>query len=276
MEIKLTGKYSIPPGILFVTIPQHVLGIGFGAYLIYSGKASASWLLLAYVAWVFIGVMGVGIFYHKYLCHRAFETYAWVEAIGVYFGVLAGVGSPVGWAGLHNDHHHRHADRNEIDVHSPIHGKFHSYIGWQFKKFTFKLETAKRLLRNPRLKFFNQYYLLIYWATVALAFLIHPYLPVFLIFIPGCAQFQVESLTACFGHLKNYGYRNFETRDNSVNLLWFGILSWGTGFHNNHHGRLNAAHYQVKFYEVDLSRLLLMIIPMKKYDLNEVPTTAEL
>jgi len=31
------------------------------------------------------------------------------------------------------------------------------------------------------------------------------------------------------------GYRNYETGDNSRNLWWVALLTYGEGWHNNHH-----------------------------------------
>ncbi len=260
--------FYIPKGILFITLPQHLLGAALAFYLIFSGKASLIWIILSYACWVLIGVVGVGIFYHKYFAHKSFETYMPVETLGAYLGVLAGLGPPIGWIALHNDHHHKHADQNLLDVHSPIHGKFSAYMGWQFSKFSLKMDSAKRLLSKKNLKFFGRHYFKTYWITAAVLFLVHPFLPVFALFVPGCIHYHVEGFISCFGHTKKIGYRNFDTADNSVNILWFGILSWGAGFHNNHHRYISAMHYQIKPYEIDLSRLILFLIPKKKIKLT--------
>lgn len=260
----MNKRLHIPKGILYITVPQHVFGFALGCYLIFFEALSLSWLFLAYASWILLGVVGIGIFYHKYFAHKSFETYSWIEAIGAYLGVLAGLGPPIGWVALHNDHHHKYADNSELDVHSPTHGKFSSYMGWQFRKFDLRMDSAKRLLKKPALKFLGRYYFQVYWMTAVILFLINPLLPVFALFLPGCIHYHVEGFISCFCHLKKFGYRNFDTKDNSVNILWFGILTWGAGFHNNHHGQTNAAHYQIKPYEIDLSRLILPLIPKKK------------
>ncbi len=257
----MTGQFYIPKGILLLTIPQTVLGFGVGTYLLASGQAPFLWLGGAYIAWVLIGVAGVGIFYHKYFAHRAFETYRWVEYVGAYLGCLAGLGSPLGWSMLHNNHHHQFADKSEDDVHSPIHGLFRAYMGWQFFRFDLRLGPSRSALRAPRI--FSRHYYLVYWGTALLLFLIHPFAPVFLLFLPGFLHYHIEGFISSFCHVRKFGYRNFDTPDNSVNILWFGIITWGAGFHNNHHGESSSLHHQVKPYELDASRLVMALIPKK-------------
>ncbi len=266
---KQSSEFHVPKGILYITIPQHILGFCLALYFILIQKVSFYWLWLTYASWVLLGVVGIGIFYHKYFAHKSFETYSWVEAIGGYLGVLAGLGPPIGWVALHNDHHHKYADQSALDVHSPAHGKFTSYMGWQFKKFDLRMDSAKRLLKKPWLRYLGNYYFQIYWLTASLLFLINPMLPVFVLFLPGCIHYHVEGIISCFCHIRKFGYRNFETNDNSVNILWLGILTWGAAFHNNHHKNVRAAHYQEKAYEIDLSRLLLILIPKKRLVVNE-------
>lgn len=259
----MLGRFYIPKGILLVTLPQHLFGLGGALYFLSTDRASAWWLIYAYLAWVCIGVLGVGIFYHKYFAHRSFNTFRWVEILGAYLGCLAGLGAPTGWVALHNDNHHKHADRNEHDVHSPIHGKFNAYMGWQFRRLDLRLHSAKAMLRDPVMRLFSRHYFKIYWASALLLGCIDLRLPVFLLLLPGCVHYHVEGFISCFCHLRAAGYRNFDTPDDSVNIFWLGVLTWGAGFHNNHHRLLRATHYQVKPWEIDLSRMLMLLIPKK-------------
>lgn len=259
---KSSGSFHVPKGIWAITLPQH-LGAIVAVYLLIKREVSGLWLIGSYVSWVLIGVVGIGIFYHKYFAHRGFKTYTLIENVGAYLGALAGLGAPIGWVALHTDHHHRFADLNELDVHSPRFGIFNSYMGWQFRKFDLKLGSARRLLKSSGLKFVGNHYYQIYWATAVALFLIDPLAPVFLLFVPGFVHYHVEGLIASLCHTRTLGYRNYETTDNSVNIWLLGLLTWGAGFHNNHHGDPVRPHNQTKIFEIDLSRLLLFLIPKK-------------
>jgi stearoyl-CoA desaturase (delta-9 desaturase) len=52
-------------------------------------------------------------------------------------------------------------------------------------------------------------------------------------------------------HLR--GYRNFEVEDNSRNLWWAAILTYGEGWHNNHHAHPNVAPAGQYWWEVDMT-----------------------
>jgi stearoyl-CoA desaturase (delta-9 desaturase) len=50
-----------------------------------------------------------------------------------------------------------------------------------------------------------------------------------------------------------WGGRRFETRDDSRNLWWVAILSFGEGWHNNHHAHPTSAAHGLAWYEIDLT-----------------------
>ncbi len=262
MSLLGQSKFQIHKGTLLITLPQQLLGIGGSSYLVFCENINVMlWLMASYISWVLIGVVGVGTFYHKYWAHKSFNTYWFIELIGTFLGILAGLGAPFFWVAVHMDHHHRYADRNSLDLHSPTKGFFNAYCGWQFKAFNLKSKTAKRLLRCGNFRLFSKYYYQIYWTVVLLLFLIHPYAPIFLIFLPGAIHFHVEGLVASFCHTKRWGYRNYETDDESVNILLLGWLTWGAAFHNNHHGAPRKCHNRLEPYEIDLSEIVLFLIP---------------
>lgn len=262
-EVGLSYEFYVPGGILWITLPQHI-GAVFACYFLIVGEASPIWLIGTYLSWIAIGVFGIGIFFHKYFAHKGFQTYRPIEAIGAYLGCLAGLGPPIGWVALHNDHHHRYSDKSSLDVHSPIHGKFHAYMGWQFQKFELKLSSARRLVVNPVLRFLGGHYYQTYWITGLVLFAVSPMALIFLLLLPGFIHYHIEGVISCFCHLRNFGYRNFETSDDSVNIWLLGILTWGAGFHNNHHGNPTRPHNQERIHEIDFSRLLLLVIPKRR------------
>ena len=48
-----------------------------------------------------------------------------------------------------------------------------------------------------------------------------------------------------------WGYRNYDTRDESRNLWWVAVVSYGEGWHNNHHAHPSNARAGHKWYEID-------------------------
>jgi stearoyl-CoA desaturase (delta-9 desaturase) len=50
-----------------------------------------------------------------------------------------------------------------------------------------------------------------------------------------------------------WGYRTFETNDNSRNLWWAAIVTYGEGWHNNHHAYPHVAKAGWRWWEVDVT-----------------------
>ena len=57
-----------------------------------------------------------------------------------------------------------------------------------------------------------------------------------------------------------WGYRTYETRDNSRNLWWVGLLAWGEGWHNNHHAAPTSARHGHKWWEFDVAWLSIRVL----------------
>ena len=50
-----------------------------------------------------------------------------------------------------------------------------------------------------------------------------------------------------------WGKRRFETADNSRNSWWVALLTWGEGWHNNHHAHPTSARHGLAWYEIDFN-----------------------
>ena len=50
-----------------------------------------------------------------------------------------------------------------------------------------------------------------------------------------------------------WGYRSHETRDRSTNLWWVALLTYGEGWHNNHHAYQTSARHGLRWWEVDMT-----------------------
>ena len=114
---------------LKIIIPVHLLAVLAGV-LFFSGSIEWQWLWLTYVGWVLISGFGVAIGFHRLISHGAFHSRHFTRNVLAYLGSMGAQGSPVFWASLHNGLHHPFSDTAR-DLHSPINGKFNSYIGWQ-------------------------------------------------------------------------------------------------------------------------------------------------
>jgi hypothetical protein len=54
-----------------------------------------------------------------------------------------------------------------------------------------------------------------------------------------------------------WGSRRFATRDDSRNSWWVALLTFGEGWHNNHHAHPVSARHGLAWYEFDVSWITL-------------------
>lgn len=232
-----------------------VLGL---SYLIYSGR----WNLLAYsflTAFLF-GFLGVNVCLHRLVSHRVFSTYIWVEIPLAFLATLATVGSTVGWSALHR-YHHAHSD-DDLDPHSP-----HTQSAWRawwgfWPRVVIPRRYAVDLLKSPLHRFFHKNYFKIIMAYIGILALIDPLWVILFYCMPATYCLHGTSAVSVLGHV--IGYRNFETTDHSRNswILW--IVSFGEGWHNNHHRFPQRISQKHKWWEIDPAGFLIKNILQRK------------
>lgn len=241
-----------------------VLGIG-GVHL---GCLAApfffSWtglLIAAVLYWLTAGV-GITLCYHRLLTHRSFTTPAWFKYVLTLCGCLAWQGGPIQWVGTHRIHH-KHSD-DELDPHSPQHGFAWAHTFWcMFKESEgFKAaDAAKDLSRDAILRFMNAFF----WAPqLLLAIGLYASGELFAwmgwggggvswvlwgVCVRTVAVYHATWFVNSATH--TWGYRNYETGDNSTNLWWVSLLSFGEGWHNNHHANQTSAAHGLRWFEFD-------------------------
>jgi fatty-acid desaturase len=223
-------------------------------------NASSFWLIFFF--WIILSGFGVGVALHRLLSHKSFETTEIRKKILSFIAVICAQGSPLFWVNIHRGYHHRHSD-SEKDVHSPIHGKLWSYFLWtiKIKPETLNYKYCLDLWKDPFQKFLNDHYFKILWSVWIIAYLINPIIFYSLV-ISQIITMHLEFCVNLFCHLKNIptSYRNFDTKDNSVNYWLFGVLCWGIGFHNNHHGKPSDYDFGHAPREIDLTKYLVKLV----------------
>jgi fatty-acid desaturase len=221
--------------------------------------------LIAYI-W---HAVGVTIGYHRLLSHRAFTCPKFVEYFFVLGGYLAFEGSPIWWATIHRAHH-RWVD-TELDPHSPRFGISHAHVGWitkqRYPKHVDPSTQAKDLLNDPVYKFLEAggvwsraHYLALgigvgFRVLILIAF---GWIPALASALAGVAVLQIPLMLNVVCHLPKLGYKNYALNDDSVNVWWVGLLAMGEGWHNNHHASPGSAKTGMRFWEFDLSWLIIL------------------
>jgi sn-1 stearoyl-lipid 9-desaturase len=222
------------------------------ALFMFSWKALAVSLLLWWVS----GSLGIGMGFHRLLTHRGYKTPKAVEYFLTFCGALALEGGAINWVVTHRIHH-AHTDI-EGDPHTPRDGRWWAHMGWILRGTAQQHEDSVMQRYAPDLTkdrvhvWMNRLYFvpLILSGIVLLALGGWSVLMwgVFLRVTIGLhATWLVNSAT----HL--WGTRRFVTKDDSTNSWWVALLSFGEGWHNNHHAHPRAARHGLTWYEIDIN-----------------------
>ena len=225
-------------------------------------------------------------FYHRYFSHCAFRT---SRAAQLVFAVLGAAGvqrGPLWWAS-HHRHHHAHSDAPE-DAHSALqHGFLWSHMGWFLarRNFAARLAQVPDLARYPELRFLDRYDLVV---PLALAVALYVTGEVLAAAAPGLGTNGLQLLvwgfcisTVVLYHATfttnslahRFGWRRYATRDDSRNNPLLALLTFGEGWHNNHHHFPGAARQGFYWWEIDLTYYGLRLLAALGiiWDLREVP-----
>ena len=218
--------------------------------------------------------LGICLGYHRFLSHKSMKLRSPVEFFVLLCGVLSGEGTPLTWAATHRLHHQQ---SDQIgDPHSPLHGPWWSHIFWLFVKHTPEEKSAlfrrycPELLNRPMLQMFEKTY--IFWL-IASGIGLYALGGVPMVLWGLCARmvyaYHSTWLVNSATHL--WGYRNYETRDESRNLWWVAIVSYGEGWHNNHHAHPSNARAGHKWYEIDPTFWVIKLLKTTRlaYDVKD-------
>ncbi len=205
-------------------------------------------------------------FYHRYFSHRSFRTSRATQLVFALLGASCVQRGPLWWA-AHHRAHHRHAD-TALDPHSPtVTGFLWSHVGWFLTPRGFQTDWARipDLRRFAELRWLDRFDIAVPVALAvalfALGRLLQHLAPslgtsgwqmlVWGFCISTVVLFHATVTINSLAH--RFGRRRFETRDNSRNNLWLALLTFGEGWHNNHHFYPGSVRQGFRWWEVDLT-----------------------
>jgi len=244
-----------------------------------------SWTALAVaVAAYAVRMFAITAFYHRYFSHRSFETSRPMQLVFALVGSTAVQRGPIWWASHHRAHH-KNSD-HVGDVHSPVRdGFWWSHAGWILSRGNFRPrpELVPDLMKFPELRFLDRFDILV------------PILSLFGFYGlgEGLAALGLQTSGAqlivwgfCISTIVTYhitfsinsvahrvGSRTYETKDESRNNFVLSLLTFGEGWHNNHHRYQGSVRQGFKWWELDLSYYLLRLMAVfgLVWRLNPVP-----
>lgn len=216
-----------------------------------------SWSALGvaiFLHWLF-GSIGICLGYHRLLTHRSFQVPKWLEYITTTIGCLALQGGPMFWVAGHRIHH-AHTEDVQKDPYSAKRGFWWSHMLWLFYPrpnfFNYELykKYAPDLDRDPYYRWLESNFLLLQVPLGLLLYALGGWsFVIYGMFVRAVVLWHSTWLINSATHM--YGYRSFEVEDNSRNLWWAAILTYGEGWHNNHHAYPNVAKAGWRWWEID-------------------------
>jgi stearoyl-CoA desaturase (delta-9 desaturase) len=216
----------------------------------------------AFLYWMTIG-LGISMGYHRLHTHRSYRVPRLLEYFFAVCGSLTLEGGPIFWVATHRLHHQKSDQPG--DPHSPRDGAWWSHVGWILLGETNHNNTrmlskyAPDLAKYPFYVWLNNYHWVPLTVLGALLYVIGG-LPLFL--WGGCLRVVVglHSTWLVNSATHMWGRRRFETRDDSRNSWWVALLTFGEGWHNNHHAYPTSARHGLAWYELDHSWILISIL----------------
>ena len=248
-------------------IGMHLMCAG----VIWVGVSSTA-LLVAAALYV-LRLVAITGFYHRYFSHRTFRTSRAIQFVFAVLGTMAVQRGPLWWA-AHHRHHHAHADE-ENDSHSPTqHGFWWSHFGWFMNRSNFRTrsELVQDLTRYPELRWLDRFDIV---PPIALAVLLYvcggAQLLIWGFFISTVLLHHVTFTVNSLAH--RFGRRRYATSDDSRNNWWIALLTFGEGWHNNHHHFPGSVRQGFYWWEIDLTYYLLRAMAAcgLVWDLKSVP-----
>jgi fatty-acid desaturase len=241
---------------LFIVITFHLLMIP--ALFTFSW---ANFGVLLIGNWI-VGGLGVGLGYHRLLTHRSFKVPKWLEYTLTVLGGLAIQDDAPKWVATHRIHH-KHVETDK-DPHSTIPGFFWAHLGWILKGTAQDHDeaTLKRyvpdLLKDKFHVFLAKFYYLPLIVSGLIFFAVGGWSMV-LWGVFARVVFGWHSTWLVNSATHYWGSRPFETKDYSTNNWIIALLTFGEGWHNNHHALPSSARHGLKWYQFDMNWLSIRL-----------------
>lgn len=225
-------------------------------------------LLLTLVLHWITGGLGICLGYHRLLTHTGMQTYRWVRYMFATIGTLAGEGSPIDWVADHRKHHQ--LSDQPGDPHTPHEGSFWSHMLWiAFSTHDgdsdgYRKKYAPDLYRDKGMRFIHKMFLPFHFlmglAIIGLGYAVGGRDMAISFFVWGMfvrLVFVLHSTWLVNSASHMFGYKNYETTDDSRNNWWVALVTYGEGWHNNHHAFPRLARHGHRWWEIDLTYMFI-------------------
>ncbi len=248
-----------------LTLLYYIFGSLYAIFFLSPSLTVVSLFVLHYI-WI---SLANGILYHRFLSHRSFEMHPFLQYFLLLGGLIGYLGSPYEYVIVHR-YHHKNSDK-DVDPHSPKKNLFWANILWLFfydkNKVLMHKKLAKDLENNRLIKLGNNPFLM---RTL------HIFYALFLYFsfditavfwgltLPNFLSFQFNWMAiASLCHWRRFKSKKtvfYDTGDNSLNIHWLTVLSFGESLHHNHHYKPGYANFDHQQREIDFGFIILKLL----------------
>lgn len=225
-----------------------------------------SWSALGvaiFLHWLF-GSIGICLGYHRLLTHRSLHVPKGLEYAIALIGALALQGGPIFWVAGHR-RHHTYTEDVDKDPYSAKRGFWWSHMGWllykrpEFFEYESNRKFAPDLAKDAFYRWLDRYYLLLQIPLGVGLYLLGGWsFVIYGLFLRAVLLWHSTWLINSASHIT--GYRSHDSDDNSRNLWWAAILTYGEGWHNNHHAYPNVAKAGWKWWEMDMTWWVIALL----------------
>ncbi len=244
---------------------------------------SWSGVVLALVFTNVFGTLGINLCYHRLLAHRSLVVPRWLERTLATIAVCSLEDTPARWVATHRLHH-VHSDEDP-DPHTPRHGIGWSHVGWLFRpahhrrSLFFFDKYARDILSDRYYLFLEKHPTSTLWiysihaALIAAAGGLVGWLTggdrqhalqlaaswlVWGVYVRTVLVWHITWSVNSLTHL--FGYRTYATGEDSRNNWLVGLVAMGEGWHNNHHHDPASASVQHRWWEIDVTYYLILLL----------------
>lgn len=222
-------------------------------------------IVFLFLHWV-TACLGITLGWHRLLTHRSFQAPKWLEYFFAICGALALQGGVIEWVGKHRLHHQysdkSYSEKGYFDPHNSRKGFWWSHLFWSlFQSPTMELvpKVTKDLAADPFYPLLQKHRI---WPQLGLGLALWsiggwPWV-IWGIFVRLIAVYHCTWFVNSFSHM--LGYRTYETSDSSTNCWWVALLTYGEGWHNNHHAFQYSARHGLKWWEIDLTWWIISLL----------------
>jgi stearoyl-CoA desaturase (delta-9 desaturase) len=195
--------------------------------------------------------------YHRYFSHRSFKTSRTFQFVLAFIAQSSTQQGALWWAAKHR----RHSD-TELDVHSPRQrGFWFSHVGWIFSRSQKNADYSlvPDLMRYPELRWLDRHHRIPGFALAVACLAVGGWPGLIVGFFWSTTvlyhcTFFINSLAHVVGN------QRYVTGDDSRNNWWLAILTFGEGWHNNHHHYQASTRQGFRWWEIDVTFYVLKVL----------------